>query len=293
MQKNKIIYFLVNIAFGVCALFFIDYQNLFNGHLSLSSIFLVILLFLLIHIARFIRMYFILLEDLIRPNRFLQLYLKTTFVSTLIPFKIGEFFKMYCYGAETGKTLTGIVAVVIEKFFDAFMLCLFMLPYAFSHNSLTPLLVVLLSFIIVALVAYFSFEGTYRYLNKFLICRGGGHKSLTLLKILEGTKKAYDSAKHTLQGRFILLLFLSLIAWGVESLLVVILNSDSLNFNLSTMFNYISDGFFGISNALFSHYASLCAIIFLPLLVIIYGQKYLTFLNHQERSNHGKAHRSL
>lgn len=293
MPKNKIFHLIINLLFITTALFFINYQTLFNNNFNFSSIFIIIILFLLIHLARFARMYFILLEDLINPNRFLQLYIKTTLVSTLIPFKIGEIYKMYCYGVETGKTLTGITTVVIEKFFDALILCLFMTPYTFSHSNFTPLYIILCVFIIIALILYFSFEGTYHYLNNFLIRRGGGRKSLTLLKILEGIKKGYDSAKHTLRGRFVLLLFLSIIAWGVESFLVIFLNSEGLSFNFSTIFNYISDGFFGISNALFNHYSNLCATIFTPLLLIIYGKKYIQILKKQERRNNGKISRNL
>lgn len=230
-------------------------------------------------------MYFILLEDLINPNRFVQLYLKTTFVSTLVPFKVGELYKMYCYGVETGKALTGIVTVIIEKFFDAIILCLFMVPYSLSQSNFNPLCVFLLIFIVSALILYFSFEGTYRYLNNFLIRRGGGHKTLALLKILEGAKKAYDSAKHTLKGRFVLLFSFSIIAWGIESLLVTLLNSNGFNFDLNVIFHYISDGFFGITNILFNDYSALCVMIFIPLLLIIYSKKYFTLFKKQERSS--------
>lgn len=200
---------------------------------------------------------------------------------------------MYCYSIETDNTLTGIVTVMIEKFFDALVLCLFMAPYSFSQSVFNPLYVILLVFIVLVLILYFSFEGTYRYLNNFLIRRGGGHKTLALLKILEGTKKGYDSAKHTIKGRFVLLLSLSIIAWGVESLLVTLLNSNRLNFDLNVVFQYISDGFFGITNILFSQYASLCAIIFIPLLLIIYSKKYFIVLKNKKGANNGKANRSL
>ncbi len=289
MLKNKVLHLSINIIFIATALFFINYHTLFKNNLNASAIPIIVILFLLIHLARFARMYFILLEDLINPKRFLQLYTKTTLVSTLIPFKIGEIYKMYCYGVETGKTLTGIITVIIEKFFDALILCLFMTPYAFSHPNFVPFYIILCIFIVTVLILYFSFEGTYYYLNNFLIRRGGGRKSLTLLRIIEGVKKGYDSARHTLQGRFVLLLFLSIIAWGIESFLVIFLNFGSLTFDLNTVFGYINDGFFGISNTLFNHYSNLCAIIFIPLLLVIYSKKYIQVLKNKERRGNGKT----
>lgn len=283
LRKNKPLYYIINISSIAAALFFINYKTLPNIELILPRLFLILFLFLLIHIARFLRMYFILLEDLIRPSRFLQLYVKTTFVSTLIPFKIGELFKMYCYSIETNSTRKGITAVIIEKYFDALVLCFFIIPYTIKNSIINPLIVILVIFILLASILYFTFEGTYSYLNKFLICRGGGKKSLLALRILEELKKTYDGIKRTLKGRFILLLFLSLVAWAVESVLILII-SPSNEFNYGTVLSYISDGFFGIFNISFSYYTFLCAMTFFIILLGIYGKKYLNIIKDKRRS---------
>ncbi|MBO4812802.1 flippase-like domain-containing protein [Candidatus Saccharibacteria bacterium] len=274
MLKNRLAYFLINVFFVVVALCFVNYSGLLSARIEWPNILVIMGLFLLIHVARFIRMYFILLEDLIRPTRFLQLYVKTTFVSTLIPFKIGELFKMYCYGVETQSAMKGVMAVAIEKFFDAMVLCMFMVPYALSEGALTPLLVILLLFAVLMIVFYFSFGGTYKYLNSFLVCRGGGRKTIVFLRVLEGIKRAYDGAKRTLSGRFVLLLFLSVLAWGLEGLLLSVLNSGNL-FDFGAATSYVSDAFFGVNNASFEQYVYLCAIVFFLIMIIIYGRKYL------------------
>ena len=283
LRRNKLIYYIINAVFIVLALFFIKYETLPDIRLLLPDIIIILLLFILIHVARFIRMYFILLEDLIRPSRFFQLYVKTTFVSTLIPFKIGEFFKMYCYSVETGSARKGVTAVVIEKYFDALVLCFFIVPYTMKNSIINPLVVILSIFILMASILYFSFNGTYGYLNKFLICRGGGRKSLIALKILEEFKKIYDGIKRTLKGRFILLLFLSLVAWTIEGVLIMIINTG-INFNYETMLSYISDGFFGVTNASFNYYACLCAGVFFLIMVGIYGRKYFSIMKNRRRN---------
>ena len=282
MKKNKIVYIIANIVFILVALFFVNYQVLAIWDFGFPKIIIVLLLFVAIHVARFIRMYFILLEDLIRPNRFLQIYLKTTFVSTLIPFKIGEIFKMYCYGYETNSWMKGILAVLIEKFFDAIVLCTFMVPFAIAKGEINLLLVILMSFIVVLSIIYFSFNGTYKYLNKFLICRAGGKKSLKILRFLEVIKVTHNNAKRMLKGRFIILLALSFLAWMIEAILVAFINSEGMNFDFNMIFSYISDAFFGVSNTYFSYYTSLCAVVFFAVLLVVYGRKYLLVINQKK-----------
>lgn len=285
MRKSRIIYMLINVAFVVAALCFVNYEMLLGmgAEFRLPKLFLIIVLFLVVHAMRFIRMYLILLEDLILPSRFLQLYIKTTFVSSLIPFKVGELFKMYCYGMETRSASKGIIAVLIEKFFDALVLCCFMVPHALMNGSLSPLLLILLVFIVVMLAVYFSFGGTYRYLNRFLVCRGGGRKSLMALRVLEAMKKTYDEARRTLQGRFVVLVFLSLLAWGVESILIAVMNAGAGGFGFDTVFSYIDDAFFGVPNMFFNYYSCLLAVVFFVALVVIYTKKYFNIIKERKK----------
>ena len=281
LLRHRLIYFLINIVFLISALCFINYTTLFNMHFTLWQWVLIIVLFAVIHFARFVRMYFILLEDLINPNRFLQLYVKTTFVSTLIPFKIGELYKMYCYGYETRSLMKGVLAVLIEKFFDAVVLCSIMMPYMIANGVMSPLLMILLCFIVLAAVLFFAFPGTYHYLNTFLISRGGGRNSLTALKMLEVMKKTYDGAKRTLRGRALILLIMSMLAWGGEALMIALMGVGR-DFEIGAVFKYISDAFFGVTNVYFDYYASICAVIFALVMIVIYWKKYYKIIIGKE-----------
>ncbi len=289
MKRYSTFYFIINLSSIAVALLCIKYGDL-PDLLSTPSLPIIILLFIAIHIIRFIRMYFILLEDLIQPNRFVELYLKTTFVSAVIPYKIGELFKMYCFSIETASFLKGVVAVLIERFFDAIVMVVFMIPHAIETGTPSTLLTILSVFIIAILIIYCSFENTYRYLNNFLVRRGGGKKSLALLKSLEVAKKAYDSAKLIIRGRFILLVLLSIVAWSIESLMISIMETPEIHISETTIFNYINDGFFGITNAFSNNYALICAIIFIPILIIIYGKKYYKSLIRKATNEKNRNH---
>ena len=276
MRKNKILYYFINIVFIAVAFSFVNFNLLFHNDRLFQMFPLVVFLFLVIHFLRFVRMYLITLEELIRPSRFVQLYAKTVFVSSLIPFKIGELFKMYSYGVEMKKMAEGVVVVFIEKLFDAIVLCPIMLFAVWRGDHISSIVLVLVGFVILALIVFSAFGGMYSYLNNFLIRRGGGRKSLIVLKGLEGLKKIYDNIRQTVKGRFVLLFLLSIFAWMVEGVLLLVM--DGGNFSLWVLVTYINDGFFGIANDNFSYYTCLCAVVFLVILLIVYSGKYYNIL---------------
>ena len=56
---------------------------------SFVELIILIILFLVLHVLKFIRIYFILLEEKIPLGRIIKIYIKSTFVSIVLPFKIG------------------------------------------------------------------------------------------------------------------------------------------------------------------------------------------------------------
>lgn len=293
---KRIVYVVTNLLFIGLALALVNYAQLFTINLSVQKIFLTVLLFLIIHAIKFARMYLILLEDLISPKEMLKLYIKTTFVSTVLPFKSGELFKMYSYGFKISNYPRGVMAVLIEKFFDALVLCLILIPYSLlaEDGSLSPMVIVLMMFLAVVSVIYFSSETTCRYLNKFLITRTGGKKGVAILKGVDEYQRLYRDARQMLAGRGVVYLILGLMAWIVEGGLLTILSDNGGGIQLAQVAQYISDGFFGVYNADFSYYIFLCTFIFGIITVCIYIVKFIRILiAHQERRMYEKGRASL
>ncbi|MBR1691906.1 MAG: flippase-like domain-containing protein, partial [Lachnospiraceae bacterium] len=78
----------------------------------------VIVLFVLVHLTKMLRLYLVLMEHKIDSKRFVLLYLGTTFVNLIVPYKLGELYRIYKIKKETRHWQVGILSVVIDRFFD-------------------------------------------------------------------------------------------------------------------------------------------------------------------------------
>ena len=135
------------------------------------SVFLCFLCFLVLHMAKLLRFYLVLMEQRIEFKRFVRVYIKTTFVNFLLPFKSGELFRIYCFAHETQNVRMGFISVILDRIFDTCVLLLFLLPYDFLVAGSVSPVTILLGFIVVLVLSggaflYFS----YSYLNRFLLC---------------------------------------------------------------------------------------------------------------------------
>lgn len=277
MKGEKIIYNIINIIFLVSSLLLVNYKQILNMEFAINELLTLVILFIVLHVLKFIRIYFILLEEKISLKRRIKIYIKTTFVSSILPYKTGELFKMYSYGKEIENYSKGIISVLIDKFFDAVILCLILVPYGMiKQGGISTLSYILLIFIIVIAIIYLSFESTYYYLNKYFIIQSKSKKSLVVLNILEKLKDIYLSAKDLITGRQIILLGLTAIIWAVESFFVYLMSMFlNIQTNLFAIIDYISDAFFGIDNVLFNNYIYLCTAIFLIIVVYMYVKKVI------------------
>ena len=48
----------------------------------------------------------------------LSTYCKVTPVSIILPFKMGELYRMYCYGRQSGIVLRSVVIILLDRFMD-------------------------------------------------------------------------------------------------------------------------------------------------------------------------------
>lgn len=275
MKSEKTVYNIVNIIFLAISIFLANYAGIFDMRFSVSEIIILAVLVLVIHVLKFIKIYFILLEEEISLKRRIKIYIKTTFVSTVFPYKLGELFKMYSYGYESKNYSKGIIAVLIDKFFDATVLCFVLIPYGMIANGIiSSIAYIMLAFLVIILIIYLSFKSTYSYLNKFFIIKTKSKKGLFVLNMLEKLNDIYIYAKELIRGRQIILLFLTGIIWVMEAAFIYIMSIFiAMQVELSIIINYISDAFFGINNVLFNNYIYLCIAIFLIIIGYIYIKK--------------------
>ncbi|HAG68517.1 MAG TPA: hypothetical protein DCL38_00925 [Lachnospiraceae bacterium] len=179
-----------------------------------------IILFLMVHMLKLMRMYLVFIEKRIELKRFTPAYFGTTLINLIVPFKLGEIFRVFVFYKLTGSPETGLVGVIADRFFDTLALVLVMIPLLILYpDTLSAVSVFLAVFLIIVVFIYLIFPPTYRYLNKYIIINRTSERSMAVLRLLKGVKVWYEYVKGLVSGRYALLLLLSLSAWILEGIL--------------------------------------------------------------------------
>ena len=117
-NKTKKIYIIINtiIILSIMGFIILYWNDIFS--LNITNIILALIPFFCIHLLRIIRQYIILMEYKIKMKKLTKAYLLSSITNTVIPFKIGEIYKIYLYGYEMKNYAKSTIAVLIDKFFD-------------------------------------------------------------------------------------------------------------------------------------------------------------------------------
>ena len=220
MKKHTLIYNLINVLFLLTAalLFFIIFSNgeIFRGtnnrYISIIAINVII-----VHFLKAIRLYFALYGIDISFRDYLKIYCKVTPVSILLPYKSGELFRMYCYGIQTGNMLKGFITVILDRFIDTIaLLTMIVVVLVVFGGTITPLVYILIVFVVTVFALFAMFPGTYKYWIKHLLKADATPRRITTIKLLNKINIVYNEITFITKGRGVILLFLSLLAWAVE-----------------------------------------------------------------------------
>ena len=77
MKKSNLQYNVINIIFLISSILFVNYFGIFDMKFSFVELIILIILFLVLHVLKFIRIYFILLEEKIPLGRIIKIYIRT------------------------------------------------------------------------------------------------------------------------------------------------------------------------------------------------------------------------
>ncbi len=290
-MNKRFLYAAVNIMFFIIAFFYLwrEMEGTTEPFPAIAWpavlwVISIILGFFVIHFLKMLRLYFVLIEQKIGLLRFAKVYFKTTFVNMMIPFKLGEIFRIYCFSHETKLMQVGILCVVLDRFFDTVGLLLLIIPLeVFMLGKVSLLTGLLLTGIVVMLFIYLVFSPTYYYLNKFLIVNTTSRRSITLLHALEQVKLWFDYIRQLIKGRYAVILLISLMGWAAEAgvlfLLALLLGRD---FTLNSYISYLQAIFSTGENWLLSCYTLISAL----LLAVTTGILYiLSLMGNRGRKN--------
>lgn len=215
----------------------------------------------LVHLIKGLRLYLISMEKCISLKRFLKIYTKTTLVTLVLPWKTGEFFRIYCLGEEMRDYHSGFLCVLVDRYFDSVPLVIVTVMYSIG-DSINVLIFtwVLLFFVISTTLAYSLFPSLYQYFNRFIIMRITSKGGIAALEILEKLRQWHSYAEQLVKGRGALLLTLSFGAWMIEYITLMILSTCfSLPFKARQFMYYLNHIFSGATGDLEISYAFLLA----------------------------------
>lgn len=250
-----------------------SFSMTFNG-ISLTQILPVALLcfvgFALVHAIKLMRLYLVVMEKHIPIKRFIPAYLRTTLVNLIIPYKLGEIYRIGVFSRITGQFNVGLFSVLIDRFFDTLALIIILLPYqCLSGKGVSVPVALLTVFLLVLIFAYIMFPSAYGYLNRYIIMNRSSKSSMAALRGLEVVHDWYIYVKNLVSGRYGLLMLFSLSAWIVEMLVLFgISNIFSSKFSVSDFGDYISSILSNTRSPLNTLYTVLSIIVILIACVI-------------------------
>ncbi len=172
------------------------------------------------HIAKFIRFYLVLMEEkkLTFPD-VLFLYFRTTFINLIIPFKLGEIYRIGAVFHMTGSVKTGVLSVIMDRFFDTTALLMIILPFElFFMGTLNVFPAVLAVCLLIMMFFYLSFAPSYSFMNRYLVMTKKSERAMAVLSVLDTADEWYNFAKRLIRGRSPMIILASFVGWGAEFL---------------------------------------------------------------------------
>lgn len=228
MKRKFLVYNFINILVLLAAalIFFLNYNiySVFDG-IGTNQILIITATVIIVHFLKAFRLYLALYGSNITASSYAKIYCKVTPVSILMPFKLGELFRIYCYGHTIDNMLKGIVTVVLDRFMDTMaLITMIIVMWLYSGEAIIPLVYLLVVFIIAAVLLFIVFPGLHAYWKKYLLRATGTPRKLRALLYLDKMNMVYDEILNVSKGRGIILYVLSLLAWGMEIGSVAIMN---------------------------------------------------------------------
>ena len=194
----------------------------FSGNPLLSveapaNLLIVVGLLFLLFVLKGIRLYLILLDGHIKGKRFLQLYFETVFTNIVFPLKTGELYRVYRFSHEMRDVKKGLLAVMLDRYFDVLGYLLFILLLALFQPGAWSRFEISLGLAMMAVtLGFLSFQPLYLYLNRLLVLRHHSGESLVALKSLEWIHEMVGQFSGMVRNRMYVFGLVSILVWFVE-----------------------------------------------------------------------------
>lgn len=238
MSKTKKIYIAVNLLIILAAVLlfinnYIPYISVIFGTKQYLIFFFASVC--AVHIIKATRLYIALYGTGIGGKEYIKTYCKVTPISIIFPFKLGELFRIYCYGYLIKDYAKGTVIVLLDRFMDtAALVSIVVLMFVMNRYDVSIFIYILMLFLLSLLLIYKNFPNFYKFWKKYNLSAKASSKNLAHLKQLETANNLYSEVKDIIKGRGMVLFLLSLAAWVVEicNLILISKAEETKNLNI-------------------------------------------------------------
>ena len=204
---------------GAVICFFLKFANLKNLF-EVKSIYVYLLLIftvVLVQSIKALRLFLIFYGQGLPLKEHLSIYCKVTAVNIVFPFKLGELFRMYCYGEKFNNYPISAVGILLDRAVDTIAILVFIVLECLCTGKLiNRVFCWLFLFLTVVSLIYIMFPRLYAFWNRYFLTQKPSDHKLLSLKILKQLKITYDKIKNIIHGRGTILISLSLLAWAIE-----------------------------------------------------------------------------
>ncbi len=285
MNKKVYTYIIINIFILLMTLMLFICNYPFNADMLVSNkdIFLFVIAALVVHSIKALRLYVALYGSKICTIDYIKTYCKVTPVSIILPLKLGEIFRMYCYGYLINNYLKGVIVVLLDRFMDtAALITILTICMLFIGKASSFVVYLFLLFLIFLFIIYKIFPNFSYFWKKYYLSAKATKRKLWSLKQLERLNKVYNEITQVVKGRGVILYLLSLVAWSVELLnLMLITNLISKEF-INKISEYLMSAL--ISNKVIE-LNKFIIISIIILLVVYFAIKFIEIVKKKEVCN--------
>lgn len=254
----------------------------FSLEFNLGCFLLFIILYLISHLFRFIRICVIYVEEKRTIKDIFKIYILTTYINFFIPLKLGELFRIYKFSVFFDNFGKGFIGIWIDRFFDTLIL-ISILVYGIGIKRIISyiLIISLLIFLLFSVFCYLCFNYTYIYVNRIILTKSETKKGIYILNFVESIKKLYNYAKYLLLGRTPILFLISILVWIFEiSSYSLFAKSFDLKFNLFMIPEILSYSVSNLSN--FSNLQVILSCIIFLISAIIFFKSFINKLKGEK-----------
>jgi hypothetical protein len=187
----------------------------------------IIPLYLAAHALRALRLFLVLYDGDVRLRDTLVAHVHAAGVSALIPFKLGELYRVLSVQGLGVRLPRAVIAIWIERVFDALLVAGLLAivaavagPAAVAGTAWFPAALAL--FLFASILLFLVLPENLVMVKRHLICKHNNAAALAILQLLDGLHRVLADASRIWRTRFATILWLSLGIWALEAGCVLI-----------------------------------------------------------------------